>query len=49
MKEEDNNKDKNIKNIVPKRVGLKRKLKLETALGAPKATGNSRNSTESKL
>ena len=46
VKEEDNNEDKNIKNIFFKRVGLKRKLKLKTALGTPKTT---RISTKSKL
>ena len=49
IKKKNDNEDKNIKNIVSKRVGLKRKLKPKTTLGASKTTRNSRNSIKSRL
>ncbi len=46
-KEEDNNKD--IENIVPRKTGLKRNIKLKAASRTPEAFRTSRDSVKSEL
>ncbi len=45
--EEDN--DEDIENIVPRKTGLKRNIKLKAALRTPEAFKTSRDSVKSKL